>query len=100
MSMRAFVGAHEVRDEDDLLELALGTPLALWLGEGPDETDEERAARQAAARDILAEDPGLIDRVTSVAAQAAVDYLPALCALPAPRTTPRRTAALVKAVAA
>ncbi|MFI9203906.1 hypothetical protein [Streptomyces sp. NPDC053048] len=44
------------------IELALGTPLELWLGE-PGEGEEERAARLDAARDILAENPDLADGI-------------------------------------
>ena len=75
--MKSFIGTHEVLGDDDFIELALGTPLALWLGEET-ETDEERAARLDAARDILADDPELFDRVTRVAARAIEEYAPEL----------------------
>lgn len=69
MSMKAFIGPHQVVTDDDALELALGTPLELWLGvEG--ESEAERAARQDAARDILADDPELFDRAVRVVADA------------------------------
>lgn len=41
---------------DFVLEVALGTPPELWLGE-PGEGPAERAARLDAAADILADDP-------------------------------------------
>lgn len=59
--MKAFIDGHHVVTGADLVELALGTPLDLWLGPGGDESEEERAAREGAARDILAEDPALAD---------------------------------------
>ncbi|MGW7460087.1 hypothetical protein [Streptomyces sp. NPDC054797] len=66
--MRTYIGGQEAVSVDEFIELALGTPLELWLGvEG--ETAEERAARLDAARDILAEDPDLPDDVSRVAAQ-------------------------------
>ncbi|MFI7352348.1 hypothetical protein ACIBTP_00190 [Streptomyces avidinii] len=66
--MRTYIGGQEAVSVDEFIELALGTPLELWLGvEG--ETAEERAARLDAARDILAENPDLPDDVSRVAAQ-------------------------------
>ncbi|MCT2589197.1 hypothetical protein LHJ74_04490 [Streptomyces sp. N2-109] len=62
MTMKAFIGQHEIVTDDDALELMLGTPLDLWLGPA-EETGEERAARLDAARDILTEDPELTERV-------------------------------------
>ncbi|WP_207931132.1 hypothetical protein [Streptomyces sp. 8K308] len=87
--MRTFVGAHEARDGDEFIELALGTPLELWLGV-EDETPEERAARLDAGRDILADDPGLIDRVTRVAALAIEEHAADLFAPAVPRQAARR----------
>ncbi|OEV31519.1 hypothetical protein AN219_04595 [Streptomyces nanshensis] len=81
MSMKAFIGPHQVVTGDDALELALGTPLELWLGTD-DESEAERSAREDAARDILADDPELFDRVTAVAAEL-------LAATPAPCTVTR-----------
>lgn len=99
--MKSFIGHHQVTTDTDYLELALGTPLELWLGE-PDETDEERAARLDAARDILADDPELIDRVTRLAAEAIETHAPALLTsvgiLPRPARSKGR--AVTKAVAA
>lgn len=68
MTMKSFIAGHEVVTENDALELALGTPLELWLGVA-DESAEERAARLDAARDILAEEPELYDRVTALIAE-------------------------------
>lgn len=58
--MKSFIGGHQAVNAVEFAELALGTPPELWLGvEG--ETDEERAARVDAARDILTDDPSLLD---------------------------------------
>ncbi|MFD5408599.1 hypothetical protein [Streptomyces nojiriensis] len=66
--MRTYIGGQEAVSVNEFIELALGTPLELWLGvEG--ESEEERAARMDAARDILAEYPDLPDDVSRVAAQ-------------------------------
>ncbi|MFE5542930.1 hypothetical protein ACFQ71_03835 [Streptomyces sp. NPDC056534] len=66
--MRTYIGGQEAASVEEFIELALGTPLELWLGvEG--ETEEERAARLDAARDILAENPNLPDDVSGIAAQ-------------------------------
>ncbi|WP_074467682.1 hypothetical protein [Streptomyces sp. WMMB 714] len=67
--MKAFIGSHQVITDGDALELALGTPLELWLGVDG-ESEAERAARQDAARDILADDPELFDRAVRVVADA------------------------------
>jgi len=63
--MRNFIGHTEARSTDEFLELALGTPLDLWLGEDG-ESEAERAARMDAARDIIADDPTLLDRTASL----------------------------------
>ncbi|WP_326598084.1 hypothetical protein [Streptomyces sp. NBC_01803] len=94
--MRTFIGAHEALDDDDFIELALGTPLALWLGE-ENESEEERAARMDAARDILADDPGLFNRVSQLAVRAIGAQAPNLLAVLPLRPAARRTR---KAVAA
>ncbi|MFF3214033.1 hypothetical protein ACFYYB_25570 [Streptomyces sp. NPDC002886] len=66
--MRTYIGGQEAVSVNEFIELALGTPLELWLGvEG--ESEEERAARLDAARDILADNPDLPDDVSRVAAQ-------------------------------
>lgn len=93
--MRNYVGPHEALTSNDFLELALGTPLALWLGEDG-ESDQERAARLAAARDILADDPTLFDRTTALAVETIGRTHPELLRLPttarpnAPRLAYRR----------
>ncbi|MFJ9410823.1 hypothetical protein [Streptomyces sp. NPDC101393] len=66
--MKTFIGRHQALTDTDYLELALGTPLDLWLGEDG-ESDEERAARLDAARDILDDDPDLYDRALRAVAQ-------------------------------
>lgn len=66
--MRTYIGTHEALSTDEFIELALGTPIELWLGvEG--ESVEERAARLDAARDILADNPNFPDDVSRIAAQ-------------------------------
>ncbi|MGY1500768.1 hypothetical protein ACW4TU_30015 [Streptomyces sp. QTS52] len=63
-----FVAGHEALTTDEFVELSLGTPVELWLGvEG--ETNEERAARLDAARDILTENPELPDDLIRIAAE-------------------------------
>ncbi|MGW3735051.1 hypothetical protein [Streptomyces sp. NPDC005148] len=75
--MRAFIGGHQAVSSTDFVELALGTPVELWLGvEG--ESEMERAARLDAARDILADNPDLPDRVSQVAAEAIEAFAPEL----------------------
>ncbi|MEV6669930.1 hypothetical protein [Streptomyces sp. NPDC051162] len=66
--MKTFIGGHQAVTTNDFLELTLGTPLELWLGV-PGESEEERAARLDAARDILADDPRLYDTTARVAAE-------------------------------
>ncbi|WP_432010458.1 hypothetical protein [Streptomyces cucumeris] len=99
--MKSFIGHHQVATDTDYLELALGTPLELWLDE-EGESAEERAARLDAARDILADEPELLDRVTRIAAAAIEPHAPTLLhsigILPRPARVKGRTA--VKAVAA
>ncbi|MEU6011984.1 hypothetical protein [Streptomyces sp. NPDC047453] len=77
--MRTYVGHQQAVSAEDFVELALGTPVELWLGaEG--ETDEERAARLDAARDILA-DPeysNLPDDVVRIAAEVIEAHAPEL----------------------
>jgi hypothetical protein len=52
--MKYIVAGHQAVSDAEFAELALGTPVELWLGvEG--ESDAERAARLDAARDILAD---------------------------------------------
>ncbi|MFD8463307.1 hypothetical protein [Streptomyces antimycoticus] len=101
--MKSFIGHHEVATDTDYLELALGTPLELWLGE-EGESDEERAARLDAARDILADDPELIDSVSRIAAEAIEAHAPVLfhsiSRFPRQARRSGRSATVSKAVAA
>ncbi|MFC9317415.1 hypothetical protein ACFTWR_23985 [Streptomyces nigra] len=77
--MRTYVGHQQAVSAEDFVELALGTPVELWLGvEG--ESDDERAARLDAARDILA-DPeysNLPDDVARIAAEVIEAHAPEL----------------------
>ncbi|MFI8530110.1 hypothetical protein ACIGMX_07665 [Streptomyces aquilus] len=90
MRIRNYVSGHRADTAHDFLELALGTPVELWLGvEG--ESEEERAARLDAARDILADYPDLPDRAVQVAAKALDDAgLLRLLPLPVPAAALRR----------
>lgn len=75
--MKNIVAGHVAVTATEFVELALGTPLELWLGvEG--ESEMERAAREDAARDILAAYPELVDTVSRVAAQAIEAFAPDL----------------------
>ncbi|NGO14056.1 hypothetical protein G5C60_42320 [Streptomyces sp. HC44] len=75
--MRTYIGRQQAISPEDFTELALGTPIELWLGvEG--ESDEERAARLDAARDILADHPELPDDVTRVVAEVIEAHAPEL----------------------
>jgi hypothetical protein len=67
--MKNYIGAYQAITSEDFLELALGTPPELWLGEEA-ETAEERAARMDAAYDILADDPSMQARLRVLAAEA------------------------------
>jgi hypothetical protein len=78
--MRTYIGGEEARSTDEFLELALGTPLDLWLG-ADGESETERAARMDAARDILADDPGLLDRTTRLAVETIGATMPDLLRL-------------------
>ncbi|GGR43230.1 hypothetical protein [Streptomyces netropsis] len=77
--MKELTDRYEAAADDDLVELSLGTPLELWLGE-KGESGEERAARLCAASDILAENPDLKDLVTRICAEAIVEDAPDLLA--------------------
>ncbi|MDV7215239.1 hypothetical protein [Streptomyces prunicolor] len=66
--MRAYIGRQQAISAEDFTELALGTPVELWLGVDG-ESDEERAAREDAARDILADNPTFPDDLVRIAAQ-------------------------------
>ena len=75
--MHNYVSGHQADTTEDFLELALGTPVDLWLGvEG--ESEEERAARLDAARDILADNPGLPDDLSRVVAEVIGAHAPEL----------------------
>ena len=88
--MRTYIGGHRAVTAADFAELALGTPVELWLGvEG--ESEMERAARLDAARDILAENPELPDNLIRIAARV-VDAHPELFdVVPLARFAGRRT---------
>ncbi|MFI6696693.1 hypothetical protein ACIBLA_34095 [Streptomyces sp. NPDC050433] len=91
--MRVIVAGHTAVTADEFVELALGTPLDLWLGvEG--ESEMERAAREDAARDILADDPSLVDRTSTVATETVEALAPDLFNVV---TLPRHTARRVRA---
>ena len=95
--MRAYIGGHQAVSTNDFIELALGTPVELWLGvEG--ESEEERAARLDAARDILADNPGLADDVARIAAEVIEEHPELFDVVPLVR--PARRRAPRKAVAA
>jgi hypothetical protein len=75
--MKNIVAGHIAASIAEFVELALGTPVELWLGvEG--ESEMERAARMDAARDILADNPDFPDRVSQVAAEAIEAFAPEL----------------------
>ncbi|PWI41146.1 hypothetical protein [Streptomyces sp. ICBB 8177] len=85
--MHTYVGPHRAETTDDFLELAIGTPLALWLGEDG-ESEEERAARLDAAADILADDPAIVDRTTRLAVESIGATMPDLLRLAPPVAAP------------
>ncbi|MFF4030347.1 hypothetical protein ACFYZ2_11320 [Streptomyces sviceus] len=88
--MRAYIGGHQAVSVNDFIELALGTPPELWLGE-EGESAEERAARLDAARDILADTPELPDEVARIAAEVIDAHAPTLFnVIPLPRPAGRR----------
>ncbi|MBZ9645148.1 hypothetical protein [Streptomyces sp. PSKA30] len=53
--MRTFVAGQEAHGDIEFAELALGIDVDLFRGPLEFETDDERAAREDAARDILAD---------------------------------------------
>ena len=89
--MRNYIGRQQAISAEDFAELALGTPVELWLGvEG--ESDEERAARLDAARDILT-DPefrSLPDDLVRLAAQVVETHPDLFNVVPLPRPARRR----------
>ncbi|MCX4531927.1 hypothetical protein [Streptomyces sp. NBC_01669] len=90
--MKNIVAGHVAANTTEFIELALGTPIELWLGvEG--ESEMERAARLDAARDILADNPDFPDRVSQIAAEAIETFAPELfnvIPLPLPQPFGRR----------
>ncbi|MGW2865004.1 hypothetical protein [Streptomyces sp. NPDC001205] len=75
--MKNIVAGHVPVTATEFVELALGTPVELWLGvEG--ESEMERAARLDAACDILADHPDLPDQVSRIAAEAIEAFAPEL----------------------
>ena len=94
--MKVYIGASEALGDDEFTELALG----LLLGED-DESDEERAARLDASRDLFAADPELADRAdriaTGLAKQLLDEMAPGLLSVAQYAGRPRRSR---KAVAA
>ncbi|MFF7224116.1 hypothetical protein ACIP4T_27120 [Streptomyces massasporeus] len=90
--MRTYIGRQQAISAADFAELALGTPVDLWLGvEG--ETEEERAAREDAARDILADNPDLPDDLIRIAAQVIEENPDLFDVIPLTRPARRRRAA-------
>ncbi|MFJ8010230.1 hypothetical protein [Streptomyces fagopyri] len=90
--MRTYIGGHQAVSDIDFVELALGTPVELWLGV-EDESEMERAARLDAARDILADNPGFPDDAIRVAAEAIEMHAPELFnVIPLARPVARRSA--------
>ncbi|GHG97369.1 hypothetical protein [Streptomyces lanatus] len=89
--MRTYIGRQQAVSVEDFAELALGTPPELWLGvEG--ETDEERAAREDAARDILADNPEMPDDLVRMAAQVIEENPDLFDVVPLTRPARRRRA--------
>ena len=89
--MRTYIGRQQAISAEDFAELALGTPVELWLGvEG--ETDEERTAREDAARDILADNPNFPDDLVRIAAQVIEENPDLFDIVPLVRPARRRTA--------
>ncbi|MFJ3775021.1 hypothetical protein ACIPX0_25330 [Streptomyces sp. NPDC090075] len=91
--MLNYVCGHRADTHQDFAELALGTPVELWLGVDG-ESEQERAARLDAARDILA-DPefaGLPDDLIRLAAQVVDDHPELFNVVPLARPARRRPA--------
>lgn len=55
MRMRTFVAGQEAVSDAEFAELAFGIDIDLFRGPLEPETDSERAAREDAARDVLAD---------------------------------------------
>ncbi|MCC5479067.1 hypothetical protein [Streptomyces barringtoniae] len=89
--MRTYIGQQQAISAEDFAELALGTPVELWLGvEG--ESDEDRAAREDAARDILADNPNFPDDLVRIAAQVIEENPDLFDVVPLVRPARRRAA--------
>ncbi|MGW0840184.1 hypothetical protein ACWD26_08465 [Streptomyces sp. NPDC002787] len=89
--MKYIVADHQAVTATEFAELALGTPVELWLGVDG-ETEEERAARLDAARDILA-DPefaSLPDDLVRLAARVVDDHPELFNVVPLARPARRR----------
>ncbi|WP_063770629.1 hypothetical protein [Streptacidiphilus carbonis] len=75
--MRNIVAGHEAADEFEFAELALGIDTELFTGPTGGESTSERAARLAAAHDILNDlmrtDPDLADHAARLLAEASTD---------------------------
>ncbi|MFD7750636.1 hypothetical protein [Streptomyces sp. NPDC059757] len=97
--MKNIVAGHIAASTAEFVELALGTPVELWLGvEG--ESEMERAARLDAARDILGDNPDFPDRVSQVAAETIEAFAPELFnVVSLPQPVARRQAARKAAAA-
>ena len=89
--MRTYIGRQQAVSAEDFAELALGTPIELWLGVDG-ESEEERAAREDAARDILADNPNLPDDLVRIAAQVIEDNPDLFDVVTLARPARRRTA--------
>ncbi|WP_406122096.1 hypothetical protein [Streptomyces sp. NBC_00989] len=89
--MRAYIDRQQAISAEDFTELALGTPVELWLGVNG-ESDEERAAREDAARDILADNPNFPDDLVRIAAQVIEDNPDLFDVVPLVRPARCRTA--------
>ena len=90
--MLNYVCGHRADTPQDFAELALGTPVELWLGVDGDR-DEERAARLDAARDILA-DPEFCtvpDDLIRLAARVVEEHPDLFNVVPLARPARRRT---------
>ena len=89
--MRTYIGRQQAVSAEDFAELALGTPIELWLGVDG-ESEEERAAREDAARDILADNPTFPDDLVRIAAQVIEDNPDLFDVIALVRPARRRTA--------
>ncbi|MFE0251772.1 hypothetical protein [Streptomyces sp. NPDC059010] len=109
--MRAYIGRQQAVSAEDFAELALGTPVELWLGVEGEPSEEcppcknraegdrlcavcaERAARLDAARDILADNPDLPDDLLRMAAEVIEEHPDLFDVIPLSRPARRRRSA-------